>query len=79
MLIDFRLSDGVDGIAAIAELQQTFGPIPAILISGESTATELARIQASSLPLLHKPLAPARLRSVLAHLFSTSIAPETIE
>jgi signal transduction histidine kinase/CheY-like chemotaxis protein len=73
LIVDFRLADGVDGLAAIDELHEAFGPIPAILVSGESTPGELARIQASGVPLLHKPVAPARLRSLLAHLFSESL------
>jgi signal transduction histidine kinase/CheY-like chemotaxis protein len=79
MIVDFRLSDGVDGIAAIAELQQAFGPVPAVLVSGESTASELARIQACGVPLLHKPVAPARLRSVLTHLLSGASAARELK
>jgi hypothetical protein len=42
--------------------------VPAVLVSGASSADELARIEASGILLLHKPVPPARLRSVLAHL-----------
>jgi hypothetical protein len=43
---------------------------PAVLVSGESAPMQLARIEASGLPLLHKPLPPARLRSMLSHLLA---------
>jgi len=69
MLVDFRLGDGVDGLETIAVLRRAFGSAtPAVLVSGESGELELSRIQASGTLLLHKPLPPARLRSLLAHL-----------
>jgi CheY-like chemotaxis protein len=72
MIIDFRLGAHGDGLDAIAQLRQRFGrDVPAVLVSGESAAEELARIAASGIPLLHKPLPPARLRSVLAHLLAS--------
>jgi len=71
MVVDFRLGRGDDGLAAIAALRARFGrAIPAVLVSGESAPTELARIEGSGLPLLHKPLPPARLRSILSHLLA---------
>ena len=73
MLVDFRLGDGVDGLAAIATLRRAFGPATsAVLISGESGEIELARIRDGGVPMLHKPLPPARLRSLLAHLSQTA-------
>ena len=72
MIVDFRLGTHGDGLDAIAQLRQRFGgDVPAVLVSGESAAEELARIAASGIPLLHKPLPPARLRSVLAHLLAS--------
>jgi signal transduction histidine kinase/ActR/RegA family two-component response regulator len=69
MIIDFRLGRGIDGLDAITALRAAFGrATPAVLVSGESEAEALARIQASGVLLMHKPVPPARLRSVLAHL-----------
>jgi signal transduction histidine kinase/ActR/RegA family two-component response regulator len=68
MIVDFRLANGADGLNAIQMLRDRFGAIPAVLVSGASSAEDLARIEASGIPLLHKPVSPARLRSVLAHL-----------
>jgi signal transduction histidine kinase/ActR/RegA family two-component response regulator len=69
MIVDFRLGNGADGLETIASLRARFGrAIPAVLVSGASAAEELALIEASGIPLLHKPLPPARLRSMLAHL-----------
>ena len=44
--------------------------VPAMLVSGESSAEELTRIKASGLLLLHKPVPPAKLRSALAFVLS---------
>jgi signal transduction histidine kinase/CheY-like chemotaxis protein len=76
MLVDYRLADGVDGLETIAVLRRSFGSaIPAVLVSGESGTLELARIQTTGMPLLHKPLPPARLRSMLAHLLGPQADP----
>ena len=74
MIVDFRLGNGADGLDAIRALRARFGPVPALLVSGASNAADLARIEASGVPLLHKPLPPARLRSVLAHLLQGGTA-----
>jgi CheY-like chemotaxis protein len=69
MVVDYRLAGSVDGLAAIAELRARFGrDIPAILISGESSSAHLARIDASGIPLLHKPVPPAKLRAALQYM-----------
>jgi signal transduction histidine kinase/ActR/RegA family two-component response regulator len=77
MIVDFRLGADGDGLDAIASVRKRFGcDIPAVLVSGESAAEKLARITASGVPLLHKPLPPARLRSMLAYLV-VSRSPQT--
>jgi hypothetical protein len=47
-----------------------------LLVSGESAPGELAHIRATGISLLHKPLPPARLRSVLAHLLGAGVRRE---
>jgi len=46
---------------AIRALRRRFGRVPALLVSGASTAAALARIEASGVRLLHKPSPPVRL------------------
>ena len=71
LLVDYRLRGGLDGLAAIGRLRAAVGEsVPAMLVSGESSADELARIKASGFLVLHKPVPPAKLRSALAHLLS---------
>jgi signal transduction histidine kinase/ActR/RegA family two-component response regulator len=78
VLSDYRLADGLTGLDAIAtvreHLAQRFGAelaVPALLISGDTAPAELARVQASGLSLLHKPLAPERLLAALNRLLAS--------
>lgn len=67
LLVDFRLRAGRFGDAVVAELRQFFQrAIPAFVITGETSPEPLRRIADAGLPVLHKPLKPARLRAVLA-------------
>ncbi|MEO6564733.1 MAG: ATP-binding protein [Casimicrobiaceae bacterium] len=76
LLVDFRLSRQQDGIDAIRRLRALLGvEVPAIIISGESTADELARIREAGFLLLHKPVSPAKLRASLSHLLAAAGRP----
>lgn len=69
MVVDYLLPGGSTGVEAIAELRRVIGrEVPAMLVSGASAPEDLARIKASGLLLLHKPVAPAKLRAALAFL-----------
>jgi len=71
LIVDYRLRDRVVGIDVIDSLRARFGrDIPAVLVSGESSAAELALIEASGLPLLHKPVPPAKLRSLIFYMLA---------
>ena len=71
LLVDYRLRAGLDGLRAIARIRAALGQdVPAMLVSGESSAEELSRIKASGLLLLHKPVPPAKLRSALAFVLA---------
>ena len=69
MIVDWRLAAGATGLDAVERLRAAFGaPIPALIVSGASAPEDLNRIKATGMPLLHKPVAPAKLRSALAFL-----------
>jgi signal transduction histidine kinase len=71
MIVDWRLAAGATGFDAVARLRAAFGAaIPALIVSGASAPDDLARIKASGMPLLHKPVAPAKLRSAIAFLLA---------
>ena len=61
-LVDMRLAEGSDGLAAAKEIQERFG-IPAIAATGHLTALEAQA--AGLLGLVSKPYSSARLRAVL--------------
>lgn len=68
-LVDLRLDTVDDGVDVIDLLRQRLGhKLPALLLSGDTGAAELARVRASGVPLLTKPVSPARLKSAL-HAF----------
>jgi len=77
ILSDYRLREGRTGIEAIALLRATFGAtIPAALLTGDTATDTIASIDASGLPILHKPFKPAKLRAFLAHLMATPVDPK---
>ncbi|MFP5409879.1 MAG: ATP-binding protein [Gammaproteobacteria bacterium] len=66
---DYRLPDDTDGLEVIERLRQKFGrDIPAILITGDTAPDTILRITNAGIPMLHKPLRPAKLRALLTHL-----------
>ena len=71
ILCDYRLRDGRTGVEAVQLLRAAFGAgIPAALLTGDTAADTIQAIQASQLPVLHKPLKPAKLRAFLSHLLA---------
>ena len=69
ILSDYRLRGGHTGIEAIAAVRAAFGSaIPAALLTGDTGPEAMQAISASGLPLLHKPLKPAKLRALISHL-----------
>ena len=66
ILSDYHLGASETGIACIEALRaQAGGHIAACLMSGETHADFLQEVKNAGLPLLHKPVRPAKLRSLL--------------
>jgi len=54
---DLRLANSEDGLQAIDEVRRTYGaPLPAILITGDTSPDEVKRAHASGHPVLFKPV-----------------------
>jgi CheY-like chemotaxis protein/anti-sigma regulatory factor (Ser/Thr protein kinase) len=69
LVVDLHLRDGASGLDAIASVRAALGsPLPAVLISADTSAEARARVRASGHLLLAKPVEPVRLRAALAHL-----------
>jgi len=76
VIADLRLGADLDGIAVVERLRGAIGvELPALLVSGDTGARELARVKSSGLPMLVKPVAPSRLKAALhASLLAASEA-----
>lgn len=72
ILSDYRLRDGHTGVQAIAILQKAFGPLPAALVTGDTAPETIQALRLSGLPILYKPLKPAKLRAFLSHMLVDS-------
>ncbi|TAK93764.1 MAG: response regulator [Aquabacterium sp.] len=76
LLCDSRLSDGEDGVTAIAQIREAFNhDVPAILITGDTGPERLREAVASGLPLLHKPVTQAHLQDAIARVIAGDVAP----
>jgi signal transduction histidine kinase/CheY-like chemotaxis protein len=81
LVSDYRLGDGLDGLRLIGVLRELVGyHIAACLMSGDTDSALIQAAQQAGLILLHKPVRPAKLRSLLRRLVkpsNTSPAPLT--
>ncbi len=65
-IADLRLRDGASGIGALRLLQaRQSSRLPALIVTGDTSPERLRDAMASGFHLLHKPVAPARLRSIM--------------
>jgi len=69
LVTDLRLP-GSDGLAVAAQVRAALGPVPTLVITGNTAPEELARLAASGLPVLHKPFRPDALRAILQALLA---------
>lgn len=70
---DFRLGGDSNGLDVIAEVRRIAGwSVPACVVSGDTDADLMQAARAASLTLLHKPVRPAKLRSLVRHLANTA-------
>jgi signal transduction histidine kinase/CheY-like chemotaxis protein len=69
IIADFHLSGGMTGIETIEHVRAAFGAkIPAFLISGDTSPERLQKARAQGYTLLHKPVSPMAMRSLLIKL-----------
>jgi len=69
VISDYFLANGRTGVDVIERLRSAFAaPIPAFLISGDTTTERMRDANACGLPLLHKPVNPMALRSMVNQL-----------
>ncbi len=69
LISDFRLGGHSTGLDVIEQARVHLGwGVPACVVSGDTDADLMQATRAASLTLLHKPVRPAKLRSLLRHL-----------
>ncbi len=69
MICDWRLRAHETAPAAIAMVRELFGAdIPAMLITGDTAPARLRDAHRTGLVLLHKPVAPGKLRAAIGNL-----------
>lgn len=65
---DLRLANGEDGLQAIDEVRRAYGaPLPAILVTGDTSPNEVERAHAGGHPVLFKPVRSRDLFAALRH------------
>ncbi len=77
MIADVHLDEGEDGVQLVEALRERFMvAFPALIISGDVSKSTRERILAQGLPMLEKPVAPARLRAAATRLLRSATRPQ---
>jgi len=70
LVTDYRLTDGATGKQVIDQVDQYAGAgVPAIIITGDTAPERLIEANQAGHPLLHKPVAPSKLRTTMRDIF----------
>jgi len=65
LVCDFRLPDNQTALDVMRQMREYWGDLPVLIVTGDTGAEPLQAIQKSGATLLHKPIAPTRLRSMM--------------
>ena len=69
-LLDYHLDAGETGTALYQRLAARFGPVPALVLSGDATDAVRREVADAGLGLLPKPVRPLALKSMLSRLLA---------
>ncbi len=70
LLLDYHLDGGVTGLELREKLGAAAAQIPCVIITADHGATIRAEVEAAGCLILHKPLKPLALKSVMARLLA---------
>jgi signal transduction histidine kinase/CheY-like chemotaxis protein len=66
LVCDYRLPQGMTAVHVIKRFRELWGDgVPALILTGDTAADVLQKIHSSGAMLLHKPIAPIRLRAMM--------------
>ena len=69
IISDYRLHNNLSGLDAITTIHSACdGHIPALIVTGDTSKDVLFDLKNSGFQVLHKPVAPAKLRAFLRNL-----------
>lgn len=68
ILTDYHLAPDLNGAEAAEQLRARYGPVPAIIVTGDTAIERVAELRERGFEVLHKPVSAARLRSLASHL-----------
>jgi CheY-like chemotaxis protein len=69
VISDYRLPGNINGIEVVEAFRLRYGAdLPAIILTGDTAPESIQTLSRAGLSVLHKPVRPARLRSLLTHL-----------
>jgi signal transduction histidine kinase len=69
IIADYRLRAGATGVEAIQTIRAHCGTqTTAVLITGDAASEHLKQAQEQGFPVLHKPVAPAKMRALIASI-----------
>jgi CheY-like chemotaxis protein len=73
IIADYRLSDTATGIDVLREITNSLdAKLPRIILSGDMSSQLHDEAQSLGVPLLHKPVQPAKLRALIHHVMHAS-------
>jgi CheY-like chemotaxis protein len=79
VICDWRLRGDETAPGAIRRIREACrAEAPALLITGDIAPAQLRAAHATGLPLLHKPVAPGKLRAAVANLMRVERAPAVV-
>ena len=71
LMVDYRLRDET-GTQAIEQLRRRLGPVPAVIVTGDTSPQNIQHVLASGCRVVHKPLDGARLAQALGQALAAA-------
>ena len=77
LLLDYHLDGGHDGLQLRTQLCERIGEVPTIVITADHSDAVRNAVRAAGCHLLHKPVKPLALKSLMNRLLAAGTGPRT--